>query len=143
MCYNHIENHLHPDLSGQVTGTAQFLRINAFAYEFSEQGEFVMPHDTISVYNKYIYTYQPALQTITVYSAQQQVMQQQLFTLNFNATVDEQLFASSAEHLCAADQYVANYSFNLENTIPVLQAIFNVQGPNKNYKSTTTFKLQS
>lgn len=129
-----IVNYLTPSCSGSVTGTAKFAIINEHEYLFTEHGEFVTVNDAIAVQNEYIYTFDPAEQTINVYSSKEQTMLNKLFTLSF-ASQPNKLLTAASTHQCAADHYEAQYIIAPHNESYYLQVIITVQGPHKNYQS--------
>ena len=130
-------NHKTPNCSGQVTGKACFTPIRKHQYLFTEEGEFVTSANKILVKKQFIYAFNAQYQTITVYSSQQLKAVDQLFVLHFAENSAHSL-SSHANYQCAADRYSAQYSLT-NNTAPCLEIIFNVQGPNKDYQSTTTY----
>lgn len=125
-----VNNKLHPHLSGDVTGSANFNRVNKLPHvlHYQERGNFNTARGSSShITQEYFYVLNHR-QRLEIYFASLG-KQDQLFHI-----LNEQL---KAQHQCGLDMYSTQYEFNMNK----FSIHHTVKGPYKIYELFTTFKF--
>lgn len=119
---------------GHMSGEATFAPISDIEYHYTEQGILTLDHGDVIEDVKRSYIYKVKNETIQIYyndGPDQGELFQVLVFYNSNE--------AQAEHLCGADLYKSEYSFDFPSSF---QITHHVNGPKKNYVSNTVFNRE-
>lgn len=123
-----ITNNINPDLSGVVAGKACFTQVHEFELKYTEAGMFkLVNNNLIKITNEYFFVYDTNEKQLEKYFALNGKKHSLFYRLKNK---------NSATHLCSDDIYHANY---ISQQPGCFSLIYQVQGPAKNYISTTIY----
>jgi len=133
--YRTINNKLDNILSGTVNGNAIFLPIKDDEIYYKEEGIFITTNNhRFNISKEYIYLYNHRKQTIEKYFAKNQVRTDLFYKIPIN-----DFNTCSASHQCNNDLYIAKYYFIYGTKLDKFVLTYQVNGPLKNYLSTTQY----
>ena len=124
--------------------SSQDLLINPFLW-YHETGHLVLANGMkLDVSQSYVYRYNEETETLDVYFSKvtsPQEIDRPFLRLRFEC-VEGEGWIAKAYHLCGEDHYHASYLLSFAGlNIAKMEIIFDVLGPQKNYRSTTTFTM--
>ena len=142
--------------SGTLEGIASFTErpptdnIYDAEYLYSESGDFITRQGlTMRATRQYVYRYSRSTDAISVWFVKPDdgsAVDYFFHKLDFRELdpgIDPgpKFWSASGYHLCANDNYRANYSFHLNDSkITQWQAVFDVDGPKKDYTAKATYR---
>ncbi len=129
----------------QVAGKVTFTRIDPEGKYllYKEEGKLKMPNGyEFDASHYYVYHYNFDQDTLDIFFStvgKPEVIDRPFISMGFSPTPDG--WESKAYHLCGCDNYNAKYFFQFQGlSIPTFEVLFDVEGPQKDYQSTTKFE---
>lgn len=126
--------------SGTMKGTAVFKPLEKNQLHYKEEGQLTTDvGDNLKVYREYLYTYNEKEDKIEKYFFEQGKKQHLFYALTFEQTSSKKLLKATGAHKCNQDQYSAAYQFIGDTEFDEFGLAYQVDGPNKDYESNTTY----
>ena len=153
--FRNLDNVISTYPSGTLQGIANFSKrpptdhVYDAEYLYSESGDFITQQGLrMRATRQYVYRYSKITDTISVWfvkpddgSAVDYFFHKLDFReRNIGIDLDREIWSASGFHLCVDDNYNASYTFYMnDSSITKWHAVFNVNGPKKDYTANATY----